>query len=108
MWPKGNPVAPAGPGARVRTRAAALATAPGIITGSWAGMVAAGLVAALAVLVALLARVGVGAGGALVVALAASLAGAAGARGSYVMLHRGQVSGLPTRGLCIQGFVAGR
>ncbi len=70
-------------------------------------MVAAGLVAALAVLVALLARVGVGAGGALVVALAASLAGAAGARGWYVMLQRGQVSGLPTRGLCIQGFVAG-
>jgi phosphatidylglycerol---prolipoprotein diacylglyceryl transferase len=64
-------------------------------------------VVALAVLVALLARVGVDAGGALVVALTASLAGAAGARGWYVMLHRGQVSGLPTRGLCIQGFVAG-
>jgi phosphatidylglycerol:prolipoprotein diacylglycerol transferase len=41
------------------------------------------------------------------VALAASLAGAAGARGWYVMLERGKVSGLPVRGLCIQGFLAG-
>jgi phosphatidylglycerol:prolipoprotein diacylglycerol transferase len=62
---------------------------------------------ALAVLVVLLGRVGVGAGGPLAVALAASLAGAAGARGWYVMLERGKVSGLPVRGLCIQGFLAG-
>ncbi len=99
-------MAPTGPGTRARTRVAALATAPGIITGSWAGMVAAGLAVALPVLVTLLARVGVG-GSVLVVALAASLAGAAGARGWYVMLQRGKVSGLPTRGLCIQGFIAG-
>src|SRR6266568_2746165 len=78
----------------------------GGVTGSWAGMVAAGLAVALPVLVTLLARVGVG-GSVLVVALAASLAGAAGARGWYVMLQRGKVSGLPTRGLCIQGFIAG-
>jgi phosphatidylglycerol:prolipoprotein diacylglycerol transferase len=107
LWPKGNPVAPAGSGTRVRTRVAALATAPGVITGSWAAFVFAGLGVALAVLVVLLARVGVGTGGVLVVALVASLAGAAGARGWYVMLQRGKVSGLPTRGLCIQGFIAG-
>lgn len=107
LWPKGNPVAPGGPATPARTRMAALATAPGIITGSWAAFVAAGLVAALAVLVVLLARVHAGAGSALAVALAASLAGAAGARGWYVMLQRGKVSGLPTRGLCVQGFIAG-
>jgi hypothetical protein len=78
LWTKGNPVTPEGPGTRVRTRVAALATAPGIITGSWAAFVAAGLGLALAVLVVLLARVGVSASGALAVALVASLAGAAG------------------------------
>ncbi len=107
LWTKGNPVAPGGPGTRVRTRLAALVNAPGIITGSWAGFVAAGLAVALAVLAVLLARVHIGAGGALAVALAASLAGAAGARGWYVMLERGKVSGLPVQGLCIQGFIAG-
>jgi phosphatidylglycerol:prolipoprotein diacylglycerol transferase len=107
LWAKGNPLTATAPGTRVWTRAAALATAPGIIVGSWAGFVATGLAAALAVLIALLARGGVGAGGALIVALTASLAGAAGARGWYVMLQRGKTSGLPTRGLCIQGFIAG-
>lgn len=107
LWAKGNPVAPTGPGTRVRTRVAALATAPGIIVGSWAAFVVMGLAVALAVLVILLARAGVDAGGALAVALAATLAGAAGARGWYVILQRGKVSGLPTRGLCIQGFIAG-
>lgn len=107
LWTQGNPVTPAGPGTPVRTRVAALATAPGIITGAWAAFAATGLAVALAVLVVLLARAGVGAGGALAVALAASLAGAAGARGWYVMLQRGKISGLPTRGLCIQGFIAG-
>lgn len=99
-------MAPAGHGTRVRTRAAALANAPGIITGAWAGFAVAGLAVALTVLAVLLGRAGVGTGGALAVALAASLAGAAGARGWYVMLERGKVSGLPTRGLCIQGFIA--
>lgn len=107
LWTKGNPVTPTGPGTPVRTRVAALASPPGIITGAWTGFVVAGLAAALAMLVVLLARVQAGAGGALAVALAASLAGAAGARGWYVMLQRGKVSGLPTRGLCIQGFIAG-
>jgi phosphatidylglycerol:prolipoprotein diacylglycerol transferase len=106
LWTKGNPVAPDGSGTRVRTRVTALANAPGTITGSWAGFVVSGLAVALAVLTVLLARVGAGTGGALAVAAAASLAGAAGARGWYVMLQRGKVSGLPTRGLCIQGFIA--
>jgi phosphatidylglycerol---prolipoprotein diacylglyceryl transferase len=94
---------PAGAGTLVRPRPAALATAPGIVTGSWAGFVAVGLALALAVLVILLHRAG--ASGAL--ALTASLVGAAGGRGWYVLLQRGQVSGLPTQGLCIQGFIVG-
>ena len=60
LWTKGNPVAPAGPATPVRTRAAALANAPGIITSSWAAFVVTELAAALAVLVVLLARAGVG------------------------------------------------
>ena len=107
LWTKGNPVAPGGRGTHARTRVAALASAPGIVTGSWAAFVVTGLAVALTVLVVLLARAGVGAGGGLAVAVAASLAGAAGARGWYVMLQRGKVSGLPTRGLCIHGFIAG-
>ncbi len=107
MWTKGNPVAPAGPGSRARTRVAALANAPGVITGSWAGFAVTGTAVALAVLAVLLGRAGVGAGGALAVALPAILLGAAGARGWYVMLQHGKVSGLPTQGLCIQGFIAG-
>jgi phosphatidylglycerol:prolipoprotein diacylglycerol transferase len=107
LWTRGNPVAPVGPGTHVRTRVAALASAPGTITAAWAAFVVIGLTAALAVLVILLARAGVGAGGALAVAAAASLAGAVGARGWYVMLQRGKVPGPPTRGLCIQGFIAG-
>jgi phosphatidylglycerol:prolipoprotein diacylglycerol transferase len=107
LWSKGNPVASARPGSPASTRMAAFATAPGIIPMSWAGFVAVGLMAALAVLAVLLARVHVAVGAALAVAAVASLAGAAGARGWYVMLQRGKVEGIVTRGLCIQGFVAG-
>jgi phosphatidylglycerol:prolipoprotein diacylglycerol transferase len=77
------------------------------VIGWWAAMAVTGVAVALAVLVVLLARVGVGIAGALTVAAVASVAGAAGARGWYVVLERGQVSGLPTQGLCIQGFIAG-
>lgn len=107
LWPKGNPVPADGRDSAARTRIFAFATVPGIIPGAWAGLVLSGLVVALAVLAALLARVQVSAGGALGVGLAASVVGLAGARGWYVMLQRGKVSGLPTQGLCIQGFVAG-
>jgi phosphatidylglycerol:prolipoprotein diacylglycerol transferase len=102
---KGNPVAP-GAAVTARPRSAALAVAPGIIPASWAGLVLAGVVAGIVVFMALLARQGIGSGG-LAVAVAACLAGAVGARGWYVMLQRGQVSGLPVCGLAIQGFIVG-
>ena len=70
------------------------------------GLAVAGAAAEIMVLMVLLARQGVGAGG-LAVAVAACLAGAIGARVWYVMLQRGKVSGLPVRGLAIQGFIAG-
>lgn len=107
LWSSGNPVAPSGPGTPARTRMAAVATAPGVITGSWAGCVLVGLAVALTVLAVLLPRVQLGVGAPLLVAVTASLVGVAGARGWYVMLQRGKVTGLVTRGLCIQGFVAG-
>jgi hypothetical protein len=37
--------------------------------------------------------------------LAFNVAGAAGARAWYVALNRGKVEGLPSQGLCIQGFI---
>jgi phosphatidylglycerol:prolipoprotein diacylglycerol transferase len=102
---KGNPVAP-GASAHASSRASALATAPGIVPGAWAALVATGAAAGIIVLMILLARQGAGAGAPAVVA-AALLAGAAGARGWYVMLQRGKVSGPPVRGLAVQGFIAG-
>ncbi len=46
LWSKGNPVRSARPGTGATTRMAAFVTVPGVIAGSWPGMVAAGLVAA--------------------------------------------------------------
>jgi phosphatidylglycerol:prolipoprotein diacylglycerol transferase len=104
---KGNPVRSARPGTDVTTRMAAFVTAPGMIAGSWAGLVAAGLITALVMLAAVAGRLHVAVGSALVVAAVASLAGAAGARAWYVVLQRGTTGGIVTRGLCVQGFVAG-
>lgn len=99
LWPKGNPVAPAGPGTPAGTRLAAFATSPGIIPGSWFAMVAAGLALALELLVVLLGRVHIDTGQALAVSAAVILAGVIGARARYVMLQRGKVEGLVVRGL---------
>jgi hypothetical protein len=44
---------------------------------------------------------------ALAISLAASAAGAAGARIWFVVLSRGKIAGIPTQGLCIQGFILG-
>jgi len=76
----------------------------GLVTASWVPLVAVGVIVALAVLAG---RVHMSAGPVLVVSLAASVAGAAGARIWFVALSRGKVNGLPTQGLCIQGFIAG-
>jgi phosphatidylglycerol---prolipoprotein diacylglyceryl transferase len=107
LWPKGNPVPPDGSGTTAGTRLAAYATAPGTIPGSWSAMVAAGVALALWLLTVLLARVHISTGRALAVSAAVVLAGIVGSRLWYVMLQRGKTEGLVTRGLCIQGTVAG-
>jgi phosphatidylglycerol---prolipoprotein diacylglyceryl transferase len=106
LWAKGNPVQPGGSGTRVMTGAAGFATGPGLIPGSWLALVAAGVVVALAVQTALASRAHLSIAATLVVSLAASAAGAAGARVWYVALNRGKVQGIPTQGLCAQGFIA--
>lgn len=106
LWSKGNPVTAKG-STTLRTRITAFTTAPGIVPGSWPGLVGAGALAAFAMLAALLSRVDVPAGTALGIAIAACIGGAIGARVWYVVLQRGQAGGTVTRGLCIQGFILG-
>ena len=107
LWAKGNPVQPGNTATLVTTRAGAFTTGPGLIPASWLPLVAAGVIVALAVQSVLAGRAHLPAGAALIISLAASVAGAAGARLWYVALNRGKVQGIPTQGLCIQGFIAG-
>jgi len=75
------------------------------VPASWVPLVALGVVVALAVQAG---RAHLSTGAALAVSLTASVAGVAGAAGArawYVALHRGKVPGVPTQGLCIQGFI---
>ncbi len=107
LWAKGNPVAAGNTGTHVTTRAGAFTTGPGLIPASWVPLVAAGVIIALAVQWILTGRAQLSAGTALAISLGASLAGAAGARIWFVALNRGKTQGIPTQGLCIQGFIAG-
>jgi phosphatidylglycerol:prolipoprotein diacylglycerol transferase len=107
LWAKGNPVPAGNSGTSVTTRTGVLATGPGLIPASWLPLVAVGVLVALAVQAVLAGRAHLGAGAVLAVSLAASVVGAAGARVWFVALNRGKVEGLPTQGLCIQGFIAG-
>jgi len=105
LWPKGNPVTAGNTGTRVTTRAGGFATGPGLVPASWVPLVALGVVVALAVQAVLAGREHLSTGAALGISLAASVAGAAGARAWFVALNRGKVQGIPTQGLCIQGFI---
>ena len=105
LWTKGNPVPAGSTGTHVTTRAVGFATGPGLVPASWVPLVALGVVAALAVQAVLAGRAHLSIGAGLGVSLAASVAGAAGARAWYVALNRGKVQGMPTQGLCIQGFI---
>src|SRR6266700_4016402 len=84
LWPKGNPVRPGSSGTRVTTRAGAFATGPGLIPASWVPLVALGVLVALAVQAILAGREHLSTGAPLGISLAASVAGAAGARAWYV------------------------
>lgn len=105
LWRKGNPVAAGNTGARVTTGPGAFSTGPGLVPASWAALVAAGVVAALAVQAVLASLAHLNVAAALGISLAASVAGLAGGRAWYVALNRGKADGLPTQGLCIQGFI---
>jgi phosphatidylglycerol---prolipoprotein diacylglyceryl transferase len=107
LWAKGNPVPAGSSGIHVTTRPGAFATGPGLVPASWVPLVALGVVVALAVQGVLAGRAHLSAGAALAISLAASVAGAAGARAWYVVLNRGKTEGIPTQGLCIQGFILG-
>ena len=107
LWSKGNAVRTGNTGTRVTTRLGAVATGPGLVPASWVPMVALGVVAALAVQAILAGRAHLNVGVALVISLAASVAGAAAARIWYLALNRGKAGGIPTQGLCIQGFIVG-
>lgn len=106
LWPKGNPVAAGHTGTGVTTRASGFATGPGLVPASWAPLVAFGVVVALASQGVLAGRAHLNVAAALGISLAASVAGLAGARAWFVALNRGNVKGIPTQGLCIQGFIA--
>jgi phosphatidylglycerol---prolipoprotein diacylglyceryl transferase len=107
LWAKGNPVPAGSPGAHVTTRAGGFATGPGLVPASWLPLVAAGAVVALAVQGVLAGRAHLSSAAALAISLAASAAGAAAARIWFVVLSRGKTEGIPTQGLCIQGFILG-
>ncbi len=92
---------------RVHTRLAARSSAPGIVLGAWPVFVGAGWLLALLSMALLLTRAGVGVAIPVGVGVLASVVGAVGARVWYLVLQRGDVNGLPTRGLCIQGFLTG-
>lgn len=104
---KGNPVPAGSSGVQVTTRAGGFSTGPGLVPASCVPLVLLGAIVALAVQAALVDRAGLSAGSALAVSLAAAVAGAAGARIWFVALNRGKTEGIPTQGLCIQGFIAG-
>lgn len=110
-----QPLAPAGwswrrwslwtaPEASVSTTMKPLARRPGILRGGWAAMVALGIVFALALQTALVAREQLPTGSSLTLSAVAVVLGAIGAKAWYVILDRRQGR---WNGWCIQGLVLG-
>jgi len=92
----------------LKTRLLAFASRPGVITGAWPALVLSGFAVTLALQAVLLGRVHVDVPSSLLVMLVASLAGLIGAKLWFVAQQRRPVQrGLPTQGLCIQGFLLG-
>ncbi len=105
-WSWRKPANPIGSPTALKTRPAPFAKRPGTWPGAWWGFVGPGVLVGLALQSVLLTRVHVDVRVALLVSLAASLAGFAGAKAWFLALNR-SFGGLFTEGLCIQGFVAG-
>ena len=108
LWPRGLPTTPSGLPLRSKTGLPAFASRPGVITGAWPALVLSGFAVTLALQAVLLARVHIDVPSSLLVMLVASLAGLVGAKLWFVAQQPRPVQrGLPTQGLCIQGFLLG-
>lgn len=98
-----------GLGGPVRTRPGALSVAPGLVLGSWLGLVLLAGVVALVMQSTIIAVMGLGVDHALRASLLSILAGVIGAKIWYEALHRrrGWTLLRILQGWCVQGFVAG-
>lgn len=79
--------------------------APGVRIGAWPMLVSLGTVVAVAVQALLAAREQLPVSSLLLISATACLLGLAGAKGYYLLTHRGQKTVVVTAGMSIQGFV---
>ncbi len=108
LWPRGIPTSPSDLPIRLKTSILGFASRPGVITGAWPALVLSGFAVTLAVQAVLLSRMHIDVTSSLLVMLVASLAGLVGAKLWFVAQQPRPVQrGLPTQGLCIQGFLLG-
>jgi phosphatidylglycerol:prolipoprotein diacylglycerol transferase len=89
------------------TRLAPLAHGPGVRLEAWPALVGLGVLVAIAVQGALLARAHLDVMAAIVISLVASVVGYLGAKSWYLVLHRQHPRTFLTSGTCIQGFLLG-
>ena len=108
LWPRGIPTTPSDLPVRLKTRVLAVARRPGVITGAWPALVLSGFAVTLALQAVVLGGMHVDVLPSFLVTLVASLAGLVGAKLWFVAQQPRPVQrGLPTQGLCIQGFILG-
>ena len=107
LWYWRKPVISPDPPRPVKTGLVAFARIPGVIPGAWPALVALGVLVGLAVQAMLVARAGLDVRAALMVSLAASLAGLIGAKVWYLALNQHSWRAVASEGLCIQGFLVG-
>ena len=106
-WPRGIPSPTSGQPMRAKTRLLVFANRPGVIAGAWPALVLLGFAVTLALQAVMVARMHLDVASSLVVTLVASLFGLVGAKLWFVASQPRTVHGLPTQGLCIQGFILG-
>ena len=107
FWYWRKPAISPDPPRPVKTGLVAFARIPGVIPGAWPALVALGVLVGLAVQAMLVARAGLDVPAALMVSLAASLAGLVGAKTWYLAVHQRSWRAVVSEGLCIQGFLVG-
>jgi phosphatidylglycerol---prolipoprotein diacylglyceryl transferase len=84
---------------------ARLVSAPAVVPGSWTGLVLVGVMVGLVVQTALLAGVGVSSFASIGITVTALLAGLAGAKLRYIMLHPDTWRRSPGEGWAVDGFL---